>query len=65
MSGVRRNGILIKILRIYRRTSKKKTFNLETINNEITQLYAKGKINESQHKMLNEKASEYYTNTSK
>jgi hypothetical protein len=33
---------------------------LKTINNEITELYAKGKINESQHKMLKEKASEYY-----
>jgi YVTN family beta-propeller protein len=32
----------------------------DKLNNEITEYYANGKINESQHKMLKEKVSEYY-----
>lgn len=36
--------------------------NLKALNDEISELYAKGKINESQHKILSEKASASYDN---
>jgi hypothetical protein len=40
--------------------SKCNKLDLKTIGNEITELYIKGKINESQHKMLMDKISYYY-----
>jgi hypothetical protein len=36
---------------------------IKIIDQEITELYAKGKINESQHKMLKERAAEYRSDT--
>lgn len=38
---------------------------MKTLNDEISELYAKGKINESQQKILNEKVSTYYNNSAK
>jgi YVTN family beta-propeller protein len=39
--------------------------NQNDMDKEITEKYAKGKINEAQYKMLKEKISKYYKNTSK
>ena len=37
-----------------------RNIDIKTIDREIMELYAKGKINESQQKMLKDRASEYY-----
>jgi hypothetical protein len=39
--------------------SKYETKDSEALNNYIAQLYAKGKINETQHKMLRDKIAEH------
>jgi YVTN family beta-propeller protein len=73
--GISLSVIIPSILRWYNGSKQRRKFyeylqelpskydtrtDLKTIDKEITELYAKGKINESQHKMLKDKASEYY-----
>ena len=45
--------------------NKSKYKNREIIDDEIEELYAKGKINESQHKILKDKIVEHYDQSNK